>query len=269
MEELIINYEKNFELIFIFLLGIIIGSFLNTVTYRLPIMLGVEKKPEFFKVFNLFTPRSHCEVCKIIIPFYFNIPVASYLILKRRCFNCKSSIPCEYAMIELLTGLTFLGLALSMDSLNELIFMSFLCCSLIVLAVIDLKYLILPNYITYSLIFLGLLINLLFEIVPFSHAILGCFLGYSVFFLIEKFFYFIKQVDGLGRGDAKLIAAIGAWMGLDYLPLIIFIAACLGIIFFIITIKINKKTLSQSKGLQIPFGTFLAISCIVIIPITS
>ena len=266
MHELLIISNIS-ELVYIFLIGIIIGSFLNTVIYRLPIMLGLIKRTDNYKKFNLLTPRSHCKKCYRTIPFFFNIPVFSYLMLRGKCFNCKSVIPLEYLLIEVLTGLTLVWLALSLIFLNELIFMSILSCTLIVLAIIDLKHLILPNSITYSLIFLGLLINLMFPMTPFLYAILGCCLGYLLFFMIEKLFYFIKKEDGLGRGDAKLIAAIGSWVGIDHLPFIILLAACLGILFFIITLIINKKSLKQSLNFQIPFGTFLAISCIAIIPL--
>ena len=254
-------------LIYIFLLGTIIGSFLNTIIYRLPLMLGLVARTDNYKKFNLLIPRSHCKKCHSKIPFYLNIPIFSYLMLRGKCFNCKSVISLEYPLIEVLTGLALVWLALFMILSYELIFMSILSCTLIVLAIIDLKHLVLPNSITYSLIFLGLLINLLFSMTPFLYACLGCCLGYLLFFIIEKLFYLIKKEDGLGRGDAKLIAAIGSWVGLDYLPFIILIAACLGILFFIIVMIINKKSLNQSLNLQIPFGTFLAISCIAIIPL--
>ena len=267
MNEFLNTGSNQLVLIYTLILGVIIGSFLNTLIYRLPIMLGFVEKNHNFKKFNLCVPRSFCDKCYIKIPFYLNIPIISYLILKGKCFSCKSSISFKYPAIEILTGLVFIWLTLFINFSYELIFISLLSCALIVLAFIDLKYLVLPNTLTYSLICFGLLINFFYSITPFLSAILGCSLGYLGFLFIEKVFYLIKKSEGLGRGDAKLVAAIGAWVGLNYLPVVILLAACTGIIFFISLILVRKIPIHQSLNLPIPFGAFLASSCIIIIPL--
>ena len=268
MYSFLIDNNQIAIVIFTFLLGVIIGSFLNTVIYRLPIMLGIIERVDKFKRFNISEPRSHCRNCNSIIPFYFNIPVIGYFILKGKCHHCKSFISLEYPTLEILTGVTFLWLTLLLGFSNFLIFMCFLSSTLIVIAVIDFKHFIIPNSITYTLICLGLLINYFFEMTILRYSILGCVGGFLLFMFIEKAFFMIKKIDGLGRGDAKFVAAIGAWVGINYLPLVIFLAAFLGILFFIIFLMINKKSLNESLNMEIPFGTFLAISCILIMPLT-
>ena len=225
----ILNSSEFILLAYLFLTGLVVGSFLNTVVYRLPLMSGLVNRVDKFNKFNFITPRSHCDNCNYKIPFYLNIPVISYIALKGKCSKCSHKIPSQYPLVEILTGVVFGWLFISIGFSLE--FLSLLLLASLVLAVsfIDLKHFVLPNEITSTIIISGLLVNIWISIVPISESIIGCVTGYSLFFLIEKGFYLLKGTEGLGRGDAKLLAGIGSWLGWVNLPFIILIAAITGI----------------------------------------
>ena len=159
MELLLIRYE----LIFFFLGGLIVGSFLNTVIYRLPLIMGYEAKDVSFIKFNLAFPASHCPNCESKLPFYLNIPLLSFIWLRGRCSFCKDKISTQYPLIELVTGVLFSWIAFnSLDLLQSAILCTFFS-ALLVLSVIDSKFHLVPSSISFSLIVIALLYNFFIE----------------------------------------------------------------------------------------------------------
>ena len=259
-------FSEEYLLISILIMGLIIGSFLNTIIYRLPIITGlVETRSKFIK-FNLVAPRSHCDNCSYRIPFYLNIPVVSYIGLKGKCFNCGHKIPSQYPLVEILTGVIFVWLFVSFGFSLELLSLLLLASLLITVSFIDLKDFVLPNEITLTLIISGLLINMWISIIPITDSIIGCVVGYSLFFLIEKGFYLWKGVEGLGRGDAKLLAGIGSWLGWVNLPFIILVAAITGIIIYGVFAFRDRKVSKNFLGTKIPFGPFISFATLIGLP---
>lgn len=258
----------------LFVFGTIIGSFLNVVIYRLPVMLknkwhnecvellGENTCPIITERINLMHPSSHCPSCKAKIPFWANVPILGYFLLNAKCFNCKTKISVRYPLIELATGLLFLTASyLSNDTLilpALLVFLSFSVC----LILIDYDTYILPDELTLTLMWLGILINLhgLFS-GSLENSILGAVGGYMLFWSIFWIFKIITKRDGMGYGDFKFLAAILAWIGYRGLIPITLMASMLGILYFIavrISMKITAK--NDTPDLlkhQIPFGPFL------------
>ena len=259
-------FSEEYLLISILIMGLIIGSFLNTIIYRLPIINGLVETRSKFKKFNLVAPRSHCDNCSYRIPFYLNIPVVSYIALKGKCFNCGHKIPSQYPLVEILTGVLFAWLFVSFGFSLELLSLLLLASLLITVSFIDLKHFVLPNEITLTLIISGLLINMWISIIPITDSIVGCVVGYSLFFLIEKGFYLWKGVEGLGRGDAKLLAGIGSWLGWVNLPFIILLAAMTGIIIYGVFALQKRKGLKKFLGTKIPLGPLVSFATLFLLP---
>lgn len=243
--------HQNFYLFFTFLLGIVIGSFLNLVIYRLP--LGLTAK------FNLAIPRSFCPNCRHQIKWYHNIPLFSFLFLRGKCAYCGQKISSRYFWVELISGLSAVSSLLvfgpTMKSLAIMIFIFFA----IVAFCIDLKHLILPDEITLSLLWVGLLLNSKNLFISPTEAIWAAALGYLFFWLVANLFYYIRKKEGLGYGDFKLLAAIGAWFGLSAMLNVILLASICGIIGGIAYCLIKKVSFKS----PIPFGPFLIIATII------
>tara|TARA_Y100000590_G_scaffold88679_1_gene99709 strand:+ start:1084 stop:1872 length:789 start_codon:yes stop_codon:yes gene_type:complete len=253
----------NHEMYLFFLLGLVIGSFLNTVIYRLPFMFGYEKGESAFKKFNLANPRSHCPKCSTTIPFYYNIPVISFILLKSKCFYCHKSIPYQYPLIELLTGILFLWVAFNSIDFLQSAYLCLFLSALVVLSVIDAKFKLVPDSISISLIVTALLYNFLLTPDLIKDFIYGALGGYFFFFLIEKFSKYLKGIEGLGRGDAKVFASMGALMGWYHLPYILFVASLLGLISVIVFFAIKKKPFRKLKGYSIPFVPALSFGLLI------
>lgn len=278
----IIIYLQNNPMFFtgvVFLVGLIFGSFFNVVIYRLPIMLHnewlsncrdfikeaygqlpkeLEATPEGFKEgrFNLITPDSTCPKCGHKIRWYENIPLLSYAALKGKCSNCSAPIAIRYPTVELITGLLSAFVAYKLGfSWQMAAFLIFTWC-LICLTVIDLDTQLLPDQITLPLLWLGLLLNLNGLFVSIEQALIGAVAGYLSLWSIYWLFKLVTGKEGMGFGDFKLLAAMGAWMGWKMLPLIIvlssFVGAAIGI--GIILIK------GRDKNIPIAFGPYLAIA---------
>ncbi len=272
MNELFQTYPM-FYLSIIFLLGLLFGSFLNVVILRLPIMmqadwnkqccelLNIEQKNDIdTDSFNLITPQSHCPRCKHRITALENIPLISYLFLKGQCRACHHKIPIRYPFIELLSGVAVVIVAYYFGITERTFFAMCLTWALIALAGIDFDHQLLPDDITLPFLWLGIAFNLYFE-APISftsleHSILGAIAGYGSLWLVYIAFKLTTGKEGMGHGDFKLLALLGAWLGWQLLPLIIIlsslIASTIGIalIFF----KAHDKTI------PIPFGPYLAIA---------
>ncbi|MFZ6772073.1 prepilin peptidase [Undibacterium sp. SXout7W] len=246
------------------LFGLMIGSFLNVVIYRLPKMMQREsdnyvasesgKTLPHTERFNLMIPRSACPQCGHQITAAENIPVLSYLFIGGKCTGCKTPISIRYPVIELITGTLSAALIWHFGSgitgLGSLVF----CWFLIAMTMIDADTQLLPDDLTLPLLWCGLLINLHGTFATLPDAVIGAVAGYMALWLVFWAFKLITGKEGMGYGDFKLLAALGAWMGWSMLPAIILISSVVGAIVGIIMIM--AKNLGRDTPL--PFGPYLA-----------
>lgn len=249
--------------------SLLIGSFLNVVIYRLPIMLHRDTKAfcqEYLqpdseektqKRFNLSWPLSRCNDCEKTLKPWHNIPVLSFLFLKGKCAYCKNTISPRYVLIEVLccvlTTLVAWHFGFSWQALAAMVFTWFLIC----LVFIDIDHKLLPDNLTLPLLWVGLFISIFSLFIFTQTAIVGAIVGYLVFWIFAALFKLIAGKEGLGGGDFKLLAALGAWLGWQMLPVIVFMSALLGCVFAIFWMAFKR---SSMRGKPIPFGPFLAIS---------
>jgi leader peptidase (prepilin peptidase) / N-methyltransferase len=249
------------------IIGLMIGSFLNVVIYRLPKMMEIEweqncseEKP-LERKFNLASPASSCPHCGHRISAIENIPVLSYCWLKGKCSQCKKSIGLRYPAIELLSALS---LALSFWHFGysfTAIAASFFILALITVTAIDLDTHLLPDTITLPLLWLGLLFNLNEGFVDINSAVIGAALGYLILWSVYWLFKLITKKEGMGYGDFKMLAAIGAWFGWQALPAVILLSSLAGSIAGLTMITFGKS----HRNSQIPFGPFIAAAGIIML----
>ena len=246
------------------LFGLLIGSFLNVVIHRLPKMMQREsdnycaveagKQEVHTERYNLMVPRSACPHCHHQITALENIPVVSYLVLRGKCSNCKAPISPRYPAIELLTGvlsaLVVWKLGTGWQGLGGLFFLYFL----VALTFIDADTQLLPDDLTYPLIWAGLLINLNGTYVSLHDAVVGAAAGYLALWTIYWVYKLVRGREGMGYGDFKLLAALGAWMGWATLPAIVLMASLVGAVVGIALMVANRRGFDY----QIPFGPYLA-----------
>ena len=222
-------------------LGLVIGSFLNVVIYRTPVMmergwtqfakehLQLDLTEEELQPFNLLKPDSRCPKCHAPVRAWQNIPIVSYLMLGGKCGSCKTPISIRYPLVELLTGILFAAVAWqygwSWTALGGLI----LTAVLIALTFIDIDTQYLPDQLTLPLIWLGLLFNFDGAFASLQSAVLGAVCGYMSLWLLNSFYRLVRGVQGMGAGDFKLLAALGAWLGVGTLPVLVFMSALVGL----------------------------------------
>ena len=244
--------------------GLLVGSFLNVVIHRYPKMLerqwaaecadfqGQPVKEE--EPFNLVVPRSRCPHCGHRIRWYENIPVVSWLALRGRCSSCGKSISARYPVVELVTGAFFFLCAwrwgLGLQAAAWAAFASLLIC----LFLIDMDTQILPDDLNYSLLWLGLLAASVGWTVPLASAVWGAALGYGAFWLIFQTFKLATGKEGMGYGDFKLLAALGAWLGWQMVLPVALFASLIGAVVGI-ALKLRG---GLREGRYVPFGPFLA-----------
>ena len=255
--------HNSLELYLFLIGGLIIGSFLNTVIYRLPLILNYEVKPNSFKKFNLAYPSSHCPKCESKVPFYLNIPLLAFLFLRGKCFKCKEQISFQYPLVELITGIVFLWVAFNSSDLTQSLFLCLFLSCLIVLSAIDLRYKLVPNSISLPLIGLALLYNFFVKPDFFMNSVLGAFIGFSFFYLIEKIYRFLRETDGLGRGDAKVFSSMGALMGWQSLPFILLAGTLLALLSTFFFFLLNKRKFANLKAETIPFVPALSFGLLI------
>jgi leader peptidase (prepilin peptidase)/N-methyltransferase len=248
-------------------LGLLVGSFLNVVIYRLPLMmesrwrrdccelLEVEQEQQE-QPLGLATPNSHCPHCKAAIKPWQNIPVISYLALGGKCANCGAAISWRYPAIELITGLMTLSLAWYFPLSPALLGAILLTWALIALTMIDVDHQLLPDDITLPLLWLGLLFNLGGTYVSLQDAVIGAIAGYLILWSIYWLFKLLTGKEGMGYGDFKLLAALGAWLGWQLLPVIILLSSLVGAVCGIALMVIKRR----GKEIPIPFGPYLAMA---------
>ncbi len=249
----------------VFVLGATVGSFLNVVAYRLPLMMEYSWRQqcrEFFdtvpaapaEVFNLAFPPSRCPQCGHAIRAWENIPVISYLFLHGRCSSCKTSISLRYPVVEFCCGLLSAIVAWHLGFTWQCAAALCLSWTLLVLAVIDFDTQLLPDDITLPLLWAGLALALGNVFVPLRDAVLGAMAGYLMLWLVYWCFKLLTGKEGMGYGDFKLLAALGAWMGWQALPAIILLSSCVGAVVGIFMIVLRGR----DRQIPIPFGPYLA-----------
>ena len=259
------------------LFGLLVGSFLNVVIYRIPVILDNEwreaateileeqgikvEKPEATdsKPFNLVVPRSACPSCGHKISALENVPIISYLFLGGKCSSCKNAISIRYPLIELLTGLLFAFSAYHFGWSQQAAATLILCSMLITLIFIDIDRKLLPDNIVYPLLWVGLFINIDNTFVSLEEAVIGALAGYLSLWSIFWLFKLATGKEGMGYGDFKLLAALGAWLGFKMLPLIIMLSSVVGAVLGILILVISKK----GRETTLPFGPYLAIAGLV------
>ncbi len=261
----VLQQEPTLLIILVCIIGLMVGSFLNVVIYRLPVMMQSSWRRdclEFLQMpaeeqgepFNLLLPGSRCPACKNEIKAYQNIPVFSYLWLRGKCGHCGVSISLRYPLIEVFTGLCSALVAWHFGYGLPLLFGLLLTWSLIALSFIDIDHQLLPDSITLPVLWLGLILSL-FSIYTDSHAsIIGAIAGYLSLWSVYHLFKVLTGKEGMGYGDFKLLALLGAWVGWQYLPLIIILSSLVGALIGIVMIVFRQHDASR----PIPFGPYLA-----------
>jgi len=256
----------------VFVLGLVVGSFLNVVIYRVPIMLEREWRVQAVEIlatptpapeqpFNLSTPRSACPSCKAPIKAWQNIPIISWLGLRGRCAACDSKISIRYPLVELTTGLLSVWVAWHFGFGASALCALFVTWTLIALTGIDIDHQLLPDTLTLPLMWVGLLAAIFVGpmagiALPVSaqDAIIGAAAGYLSLWLVYHLFKLLTGKEGMGYGDFKLFAALGAWLGWKVLPLIILLSAATGALLGILMIMLRGR----DRAAPMPFGPYLA-----------
>ncbi|MBL4583833.1 MAG: prepilin peptidase [Pseudomonadales bacterium] len=260
------------------ILGLLVGSFLNVVIHRLPLMLekqwgeqcrllleehnaneaissetdSAAAKPD--KPYNLIWPGSHCPNCQHVIRSWQNIPIISYLFLGGKCSGCRQSISIRYPLVELTSGILAAAIAVNFGVTLQTLWALLLMWSLLSLTMIDIDHQLLPDNITLPLLWLGLVLNLFGQFVSIEDALWGVIGGYLSLWLVYWGFKIATGKEGMGYGDFKLLAALGAWMGFQMLPLIILMSAFVGAVIGVFMIVLQGR----DKEIPIPFGPYLA-----------
>lgn len=247
-------------------LGLAIGSFLNVVIHRLPRMLEQEwhqqcaelrgeevpAKPDY----NLLLPGSACPACGHRIAWYENIPVLSYLVLKGRCSACSTLIHWRYPLVELLSGGLFLLAAWHFGIGIQVVAAAVLLAFLLALAFIDFDTHLLPDSLTLPLLWLGLLVNLQAMFVPLESAVIGAIAGYLSLWSVYWLFKLATGKEGMGYGDFKLLAALGAWLGWKMLLPIVLLSSLVGAVVGIGLIVLG----GHDRAKPIPYGPYLILA---------
>ncbi len=271
----LLSASPAFLLAICFVLGLLVGSFLNVVVYRLPIMLQREWREQCcdyleikntvpdsnessakFKIFNLRKPGSHCLHCKHKIKPWENVPIFSYLFLRGKCANCKTQISVRYPAVEFVSGILSGFIAIYFGATWLTLALLFFTWSLIALSLIDFDHQLLPDNITLPLMWLGLLVNTVDSGLGVSprDAVIGAIAGYTVLWAFFWAFKLATGKDGIGYGDFKLLAALGAWMGWQGLLPVIILSSLVGAVFGLAMILFRGR----DKSVPLCFGPFLA-----------
>lgn len=237
---------------FISLLGLCVGSLLNVVIYRLPLMILHPENTGF----NLWLPRSHCPQCQTSIIWYDNLPLLSWCCLQGRCRHCQSTIPRRYPLTELSCMLLSLLMALLFPPGSLLLAALLLSWTLLALALIDSDHQLLPDALTLPLLWLGLIFQLsgLLPESSLEMGVAGAISGYLSLWLLATGYRLVCRKEALGLGDAKLLAALGAWLGWQSLPMLLLLASSAGILWICMARLISQRALDA----PFPFGPCLA-----------
>ncbi len=267
MTHTISSYPVELTLILSLILGLVVGSFLNVVIYRLPLQLQNswrhdaldflgQKTPEDSKNFSLVYPPSRCTSCEALIKPWHNIPIIGYLLLKGRCRSCAEPISLQYPTVELICGLLSLAVVYHFGFTAQAAWALLFTWVLVALTGIDINHQLLPDTLTLPLLWLGLLVNMSATFVPLADAVAGAVAGYMVLWIVYWAFKLITGKEGMGHGDFKLLAALGAWLGWQQLPMIILLSSAVGALIGTVGILLYGR----ERQAQIAFGPYLAIA---------
>jgi len=247
--------------------GLLVGSFLNVVIYRLPVMMHRNWRQEcmeYLKLdnsqnkevepFNLMFPLSRCPNCQTPIKPYQNVPVLSYVLLRGRCAHCNNPISVRYPLIEAFTCIASILVAWHFGGTAQTLFALLLTWSLIALSFIDIDHQLLPDSITLPALWFGLFLSLFGLFTDAHSSIIGAIAGYLALWTVYHLFKLATGKEGMGFGDFKLLALFGAWLGWQYLPLIILLSSLVGAVIGIAMIIFVKR----DHTIPIPFGPYLA-----------
>jgi len=246
--------------------GLLVGSFLNVVIYRLPIMMQREWETQCAELsgepvkhkptFNLSSPRSTCPHCGHAITALENIPVLSFLALRGKCRACKAAISFRYPLIELITGSVSALVAWKFGYDWSCVGALLLSWALIALTFIDLDHQLLPDKITLPLVWLGIFFNLFATYTDLTSSVIGAIAGYLSLWTVYHLFRLATGKEGMGYGDFKLLAVLGAWMGWQFLPMIVLLSSFVGAAVGISLILLKN----HQRDIPIPFGPYLAVA---------
>ena len=240
--------------------GACVGSFLNVVIHRLPAILAYrwqtaetsDAPPD-----GLITPRSRCPHCHTTIKAIHSIPIVSFLLIRGRCRYCEHPVSWRYPLVEFITAIGTIHMGLVFGFTLTTLFGLLLLWTLITLIFIDLDHHLLPDDLTLPLLWMGLLANYFHTFATLEDAVLGAMIGYLSLWLIYHIHRLITGREGMGYGDFKLFAAVGARLGWQFLPLVILLASVVGTLFAVINIGLKHT----SKDIPIAFGPYLAVAC--------
>ena len=245
-------------------LGLVVGSFLNVVIHRLPKIMESQWQRDYAEYsgesplneerLSLAYPGSHCPQCNADIKPTQNIPIISYLVLRGKCASCETPISARYPLVEALTALLWVLCGAQFGVSNALAGAMLLTAALVVLTAIDLDHQLLPDSLTLPLLWAGLLLNIDSTFVSLQSAVLGAVFGYLCLWTVFWLFKMITGKEGMGYGDFKLLAALGAWFGLAALPTIVLLSSVVGAVLGMALIVTGK----QDRETPMPFGPFLA-----------
>ena len=255
------------QLLAVFVVGLVMGSFVNVVIHRLPLQLqsawrresldflGMAPEPDAPRL-NLAFPASHCPHCQAPIKPWHNIPVLSYLLLRGKCHQCKAPISAQYPLVELATAL-LVTVAISHFGLTaQGVLAALFGVALVALTGIDFRHQLLPDIITLPLLWLGLLANSGGLFTDLNSAVIGAVAGYLALWLVFWGFKLLTGKEGMGHGDFKLLAALGAWVGWQQLPLIVLLSSAVGAIVGVAAIAFARR----DRQIPMAFGPYLAVA---------
>ncbi|MAX92330.1 MAG: prepilin peptidase [Pseudomonas sp.] len=265
----VVNFLASNTLAFVLcalVLGLLVGSFLNVVIHRLPIMMQrdwraqareyLELPVEPTTTFNLILPNSHCPQCDHEIRPWENIPLVSWLALRGKCSSCRAPISRRYPLVELLCGLLSAYVAWHFGFSWQAGAMLLLTWGLLAMSMIDVDHQLLPDSLVLPLLWLGLIVNYFGLFAPLPDAVWGAVAGYLSLWSVYWLFKLVTGKEGMGYGDFKLLAMLGAWGGWQVLPLTILLSSVVGAVLGTIMLRMQKA----DSGTTIPFGPYLAIA---------
>ncbi|WP_339926723.1 A24 family peptidase [uncultured Cobetia sp.] len=246
--------------------GLLVGSFLNVAITRLPVMMmrqwraeareALELEAEDTPRFNLLVPASRCPGCDTPIKWHDNLPILGWLKRRGRCASCNTRISAQYPLVELAGGALGACIALIYGLEAQSLWIFGACLTLLVLSVIDFRTQLLPDAITLPLLWAGLAYQLLFQPLMLPSAVIGAMAGYLVLWSFYWLFKLVTGKEGMGYGDFKLLAALGAWLGWQWLPLLLILSAGLGAVLGILL----QLLVPRLRGAPMPFGPYLAVA---------
>ncbi|MGF6791105.1 prepilin peptidase [Paraburkholderia tuberum] len=255
------------QIAFAIVLGLVIGSFLNVVVHRLPIMLERAWRAEISETtdvpppdhglparYNLWVPRSACPHCGHVLSAWENLPVLSYLLLRGRCSACGTHISARYPLLEIASAAFAAGALIAFGPTLTALAAFGLCATLLAMSAIDVDTHLLPDSLTLPLLWAGLIVNFNGMFTNLHDAVLGAIFGYLALWAVHWAFKLVRGIEGMGYGDFKLLAALGAWLGWPALPQIVLVAAVAGAVIGLAATWRGRMRFEE----PLPFGPFLA-----------